>query len=95
MIELFNEIYRLSQKMGINIEGDFVEKTVAYIDSFPYESTSSLARDVWEGKPSEIEYQNGTVVKLAEKMGIEVPINQFIYGCILPMERKTRKKFQL
>jgi len=93
MIELLEEIYKLSQKIGIQIESDFIIKTVAFIDSFPFESTSSLTRDVWEGKPSEIEYQNGTVVKLGKKFGIETPVNEFIYNCILPMENKARKIF--
>lgn len=92
MIELFNEIYGLSQTIGIPIEADFVEKTVAYIDSFPFQATSSLARDVWEGKPSEIEYQNGTVVKLGEKYGFPTPINRFVYHCIIPMEQRARKR---
>jgi 2-dehydropantoate 2-reductase len=91
MFELLTEIYNLSQKIGIKIEPEFVLKTMAFADSFPYNSSSSLARDVWEGKPSEIEYQNGTVVRLAEKYGIDVPINRFVYSCILPMERKVRK----
>jgi 2-dehydropantoate 2-reductase len=91
MIELLNEIYELSQKVGIQIEVDFINKTIAFTDTFPYNSTSSLTRDVWEGKPSEIEYQNGTVVKLAEKYGIEVPVNRFVYSSILPMEIKARK----
>ncbi|MFA6127712.1 MAG: 2-dehydropantoate 2-reductase [Bacteroidales bacterium] len=89
MIELLNEIYQLSQKIGINIEPDYINRTVALIDSFPYGSTSSLTRDVWEGKPSEIEYQNGTIVKLAELHGISVPVNRFVYSCILPMELKA------
>jgi 2-dehydropantoate 2-reductase len=92
MMDLFNEIYALSQKMGINIASNFVDKTVAFIDSFPADSTSSLTRDVWEGKPSEIEYQNGTVVKLGEKHGVATPVNRFVYNCILPMERKARGK---
>jgi len=91
MIELLNEIFMLSQKIGITIELDYLDKAIAFIDSFPYDSTSSLTRDVWEGKPSEIEYQNGTVVRLAEKYGIETPINKFVYSCILPMEIKARK----
>lgn len=91
MIDLMNEVYSLSQKIGIQIESDFVDKSVLAIDMFPYETTSSLTRDVWEGKPSEIEYQNGTVVRLAEKHNIEVPVNRFVYNCILPMEIKARK----
>jgi 2-dehydropantoate 2-reductase len=92
MTNLLHEIFLLSKKIGIHIEKDFVEKTISAIDTFPYNSTASLARDVWEGKPSEIEYQNGTVVKLGEKYGVDTPINQFIYNCILPMEIRARKK---
>jgi 2-dehydropantoate 2-reductase len=92
MIDLLQEIYQLSQKIGIKIESDFMEKTVSYIDSFSHGMTSSLARDVWAGKPSEIEYQNGTVVRLGLQYGVDTPINRFIYSCILPMEMKARKK---
>jgi 2-dehydropantoate 2-reductase len=90
MIDLLNENYILSQKENINIEEDFVEKTVSFIDTFPYDSTSSLTRDVWEGKPSEIEYQNGTAVKLGEKHGIGTPVNRFVYNSILPGEIRAR-----
>lgn len=92
MIDLYNEIYKLACKSGIQIEKDFVDKTVAFIDTFAYDTTSSLSRDVIEGKPSEIDYQNGTVVKLGEKMGVATPVNRFVYNCILPMEIKARKK---
>jgi 2-dehydropantoate 2-reductase len=91
MVDLLSEIYDLSQEIGIMIESEFLPKTIAFIDSFPYDSTSSLTRDVWEGKPSEIEYQNGTVVKLAEEYGLDVPVNRFVYSCILPMEKKARR----
>lgn len=90
MIDLIKENYNLSQKMGIKIEDEFVEKSIAFIDTFPYNSTSSLSRDVLEGKPSEIDYQNGTIVKLGEKYGVETPVNKFIYNCILPMEIKAK-----
>jgi 2-dehydropantoate 2-reductase len=92
MIELLTEIYVLSQQLWIRIESDFVGKMISVIDSYPYESTSSLTRDVWDGKPSEIEYQNGTVVRLGEKFGVDTPVNRFVYNCILPMELKAKKK---
>ena len=85
------EIYLVSQKAGINLKPEIVEKTMAFIDTYPYNSTSSLTRDVWEGKASEIEYQNGTVVNLSLKYGIKTPVNEFIYKCILPMEARARK----
>lgn len=95
MFDLLTEIYTLSRKMGIIISADYVEKSMQYIDSFPYDSNSSLARDVWNGKPSELEYQNGTVVKLADQYGVEVPVNRFIYNSILPMELRARKIAQM
>jgi len=91
MIELLKEVFNLSQKAGVGIESDFVEKATAFIHTYPADSTSSLTRDVWEGKPSEIEYQNGTVVTLAEKYGVDVPVNRFVYSCILPMDIKARR----
>lgn len=90
MVELINEVYILSKKIGVNIEEGFVDKTVSFIDTYPSDSTSSLTRDVWERKPSEIEYQNGTVVRLGEKYGVATPINRFVYSCILPSELKAR-----
>lgn len=90
MVELLNEVYLLSQRVGIDIEQDFIEKTLSFVDSFPYNTTFSLTRDVWEGKPSEIEYQNGTVVRLGQQYGIDTPVNRFVYNCILPMEIKAR-----
>jgi len=91
MIELLNEIYTLSQKVGINIEPDFVDNVVSNIDTFPPGSTASLTRDVWQGKPSEIYYQNGTVARLGEEYGVDMPINRFVFNCILPRELKARK----
>jgi 2-dehydropantoate 2-reductase len=90
MIDLLTEVYQLSQKIGVNVESDFVERSVAFIDTYPYDTTSSLTRDVWENKPSEIEYQNGTVVRLGEKYGIDTPVNRFVYYSILPGELKAR-----
>ncbi len=91
MVDLLKEIYKLSQKAGVKIKSGFVEETVSLIDTYPYDSTSSLTRDVWEGKPSEIDYQNGTVVRLGHKYGVETPVNKFVYNCILPMELKARR----
>jgi 2-dehydropantoate 2-reductase len=95
MTELIREIFTLSRHLKINIEPEFPDKLISLIDTYPRETTSSLTRDVWEGRPSEIEYQNGTVVRLGEKYGVATPVNRFVYNCILPMEIKARKKMTL
>lgn len=85
------EIFEISKKAEIKITKDEVEELIAFFDTFPYDATSSLTRDVWNGRPSEIEYQNGTVVKLGARYGVETPINRFIYDSIVPLENKARK----
>ena len=92
MRELLREIHAIALKAGQTLDPDIIEKTMALIDSYPYESNSSLTRDVMEGRPSEIEYQNGTVVRLGRQFGVDVPVNGFIYSSILPMESAARAK---
>ena len=87
------EIFELSKKAEIKITTNEVEDLIAFFDTFPYDATSSLTRDVWNGRPSEIEYQNGTVVKLGDRFGVETPINRYIYESIVPLEKKARKNY--
>jgi 2-dehydropantoate 2-reductase len=91
MQALFEEVAMVGRRSGVVIEEDFVARTMAVIDTFPPETTASLTRDIWEGKPSELDYQNGAVVRLADKLGVDVPVNRFIYHSLLLMERRARK----
>jgi len=79
---IFKEIYQVAIKIGIELNPEIIQKTLDFIQTLPYDSTASMARDIWEGKPSEIEYQNGAVVKLAAKYDLDVPVNRFIYRCL-------------
>jgi 2-dehydropantoate 2-reductase len=95
MVDLLNEVYEVASRSGRTLDERSVEKTLALIDSYPYESTSSLTRDVMQGRPSEIEYQNGAVVRMGRQAGVDVPVNRFIYSSILPMELAARAKANL
>ena len=53
-------------------------------------STSSLQRDVMEGKPSELDAQLGAIVRLAKDAGVDVPVTAMIYHALLPQERIAR-----
>ena len=90
MVELMTEVRDVAVAKGVKIDPEVVEKTLAIIDKCPYEANCSLTRDVLEGRPSEIEYQNGTVVRLGEELGIDTPVNRFVYSSILPAEIKAK-----
>lgn len=89
MRQTAEEIVAVAKAKGIYLSEILVEKQFQMIESQPYNTTSSLQRDMMEGKPSELEAQNGTVVKMGIELGIPTPINSFIYYCLLPQEKKS------
>ncbi len=89
--QMLREMYTVALAERVALKESVIERTMAAMDHFAPSANSSMARDIWSGRPSELEYQNGTVVKLAQKHGIEVPINYMIYHCLLPQELQARK----
>jgi 2-dehydropantoate 2-reductase len=90
MRQMAAEIVAVAIAKGIHLSDDLVDKQFQMIESQPYETTSSLQRDMMAGKPSELDAQNGTIVKMGIESGIPTPINAFIYFCLLPQENKAR-----
>lgn len=43
-----------------------------------------------DGRPSELDVQNGGVVRLGLEVGVPTPVNTFIYNSLLPQEMKAR-----
>jgi 2-dehydropantoate 2-reductase len=74
----------------VNLPSDAVQKTLAFTDSIPPEGTSSMQRDMMEGRPSELETQVGAVVRLAERAGVDAPVHRFLLAVLLPQERRAR-----
>jgi 2-dehydropantoate 2-reductase len=69
---------------------NIVSETMKNIDAAPMEATSSMQRDIMAGKPSELETQNGAVVRLGGEAGIKTTVNDFIYHSLLPSEMRAR-----
>ncbi len=90
MVGLLNEIFGLSKVIGVNLRKDFVLRLIPIIESFPPDSKSSMARDMEAGLPSELDYQNGTVVRLGKKHQFPTPINDEIYRSLVTMEQEAR-----
>ena len=84
------EVVALAAAGGIDLGGDAVEKTWQRYDALAPASTSSLQRDVVEGKPSELDAQLGAIVRLARTADVPVPVTSMIYHALLPQERLAR-----
>ena len=70
---LIREIVTLANAMGITFEEDLVERNLKILSNLPEEATTSMQRDVIEGKQSEIDGLVYEVVRMAKKYGVEVP----------------------
>jgi 2-dehydropantoate 2-reductase len=84
------ELIAVAKKRKIDLGKDAFERTMERYDNLAPESTSSLQRDVMDGKPSELEAQIGEVVRVARESGVAAPVSEFLYQSLLPQERKAR-----
>jgi 2-dehydropantoate 2-reductase len=88
------EIYDVAQARNIALPKDIIGKMMEFLDSMPPEGTASMQRDIMNRRPSELEVQNGAVVRLGQEVGVETPVNFFIYHSLFPMEMRARGQLQ-
>src|SRR5690606_11098811 len=84
------EIYDVALARNVALTPEAMEWAMGFMDALPPTATASMQRDILEGRPSELEAQNGAVVRLGAEAGVETPLNRFIYHSLLPQERKAR-----
>ncbi len=96
MIEhAIDEIIAVGWEKRVNLAEDVFARTLAFIDSMPPSSTLSMQRDIMQGRPSELEAQNGAVVRFGKEVNVTTSINAFIYHSLLPMELMARGLVQV
>lgn len=68
------EIAALAEAMGVPFERDMVEVNLKILSSLAPEATTSMQRDVMEGKDSEIDGLVYEVVRMGERYHVPVPM---------------------
>jgi 2-dehydropantoate 2-reductase len=71
-----------------------ISQTMALVDNLPPDGTASMQRDIMAGRPSELESQNGAVVRLGQEVGVATPLHAFIYHSLRALELRARGKIQ-
>ena len=79
IVDSMTEIQAVAAASGITLPADAIETTLAFLDSLPANGTTSLQRDINEGKPSELEAWTGAVVRLGRQTGTPTPLNNVLY----------------
>lgn len=77
-ISLIKEIETLAHAMGIDFGEDIVARNLKILDDITPDMTTSMQRDLYAGKASEIDGQIYEVLRLAEKYNVELPVYEKI-----------------
>jgi 2-dehydropantoate 2-reductase len=91
LLEALKECYAVGMALGVDLPATSPTDTLSYIDSLPAGTTASMQRDIIEGRPSELEAQNGAILRMGQKLNVPTPIHAFIYYSLLPQEILARR----
>lgn len=80
------EAEEVAKGHGIVLTGDSLARTIAVCHATAA-NISSMLQDVRRRKPTEIEAINGAIVRLAEVLGIEAPVNRSLTAQVKRLEQ--------
>ncbi|MEM7443472.1 MAG: 2-dehydropantoate 2-reductase, partial [Pseudomonadota bacterium] len=78
LIAAVNEAAAVARAHDAGLPDDIVDLHLALIGSMPWEMKSSMQEDLERGKPLELPWLSGAVVRLGEAHGIDTPTHRFI-----------------
>jgi 2-dehydropantoate 2-reductase len=87
MIGAMREVMMLAKYEGVMLTEEDLMAYVDLMDTLSADGMPSMRQDGLANRKSEVELFSGTVLKLAEKHGIELPVNEMLYRRILDMEK--------
>lgn len=93
LTDIISEMVDVGIASGVNITKKLVDETMAFADRMPEDATTSLQRDLMEGKPSELDAQMGAVVRIANELKVKADHCKFVYTVLLPQEKVARGEF--
>jgi 2-dehydropantoate 2-reductase len=85
------EVREVAHARGIALGDDDVDQMMKIYEGFSPATTASMQRDLAAGRPSELHYQSGAVVRFGRAAGVATPIHQVIFASQLPTETLARQ----
>jgi 2-dehydropantoate 2-reductase len=84
MMTAIDEAIAVGRAKGVTLPDGLVEDTLKLIHRFPAESKSSMFEDLERGRPLELPWLSGAVVRLGKEAGVPTPTHQFITTVLTP-----------
>lgn len=90
MISAMREVIALANAEGIPLSEADINQYIKILKTLSPEGTPSMGQDRINRKPSEVEMFAGTVIELAQKHDIYVPVNSFLYDRVKEIEKEYK-----
>lgn len=90
LAQAMREVAAVATARGVELPAGAVDDALAFVDRLPEDATASMQQDIVDGRPSELDDQNGAVVRLGREAGVATPLHHFLYSCLLPSEQRAR-----
>ncbi|MDO4631445.1 MAG: 2-dehydropantoate 2-reductase [Corynebacterium sp.] len=75
---LIDEAATTARAHHINLPADIVDQTLTFADEQDPASTTSMQRDILDGKSNELDAQVGAIIRMANRVAVPVPLHQLI-----------------
>lgn len=87
--QVMDETAALARAEGVALPDDFVTKQMTVIDGLPPAAKASMANDLDNGRPLELPWLAGAVVRRSERVGLSATANRFVAAALGPYARGT------
>ena len=88
MRDVVAECLAVAKAEGVQVAGDVHVAVEKLAGSMPNQYAST-AQDLARGKPTEIDYLNGLIVKRGDALGVAVPANRVLWAMVKLLEGKA------
>jgi len=81
---LMEETVAVGRAHGVALPDGLVARSLAFMETLPGEMRASLAHDLDAGKPLELDWLSGAVVRLGEAVGVPTPAHRTVHALLAP-----------
>ena len=92
--QCMEETLAVARARGVAMFDNIVAESMSVLDSVGPNGTASLQRDIADGRPTELDYWNGAVVRLGREAGVATPTHSFIVRSLLPLHLQALGKIE-
>jgi 2-dehydropantoate 2-reductase len=90
--QCMEECLAVAHARGVSMPDNVVAEGMSILDSIGEDATTSLQRDIADGRRTELDYWNGAIVRMGREAGVATLVHSFIVRSLLPRHLQAQGK---